>query len=103
MEYISDNILIIKKGKLIINSPAENITHEMDRKVWKCIVDKAQLSEISSNFCVANLHHGDDDMVALRILSEEIPMDGAINEEPTLEDLYLYHFQNNITEYRGIK
>jgi ABC-2 type transport system ATP-binding protein len=103
VEYIADTILIIKDGKLIINSPAENITHEMDRKVWKCVVPKEKATEISSKFCVGNLHHGDDDAVILRILSDEIPIDGAINEEPTLEDLYLYHFQSDIAKYRGTR
>ncbi|MDF2878113.1 MAG: transporter ATP-binding protein [Clostridia bacterium] len=103
VEYIADTILIIKDGKLIINSPAENITHEMDRKVWKCVVPKEKATEISNKFCLGNLHHGDDDAVILRILSDEIPIDGAINEEPTLEDLYLYHFQSDIAKYRGIR
>ncbi len=103
IEYISDTVLMIKDGKLIINRPADNIAHEMDGKVWRCVVTKVAAPAISSSFCVANLHHGDDDTVILRVLSDEIPMDGATNEVPTLEDLYLYHFQNDIAEYRGAK
>lgn len=104
VEYISDIILMIKNGKLIINSLAGNITHQMDGKVWKCIVPKHRSAEISNKFSVVNLHHGDHDTVILRILSDEIPpIDGAINEVPTLEDLYLYHFQNDILGYRGVK
>lgn len=103
VEYISDTILMIKDGKLIVNSPAESITNEMDGKVWKCVVAKEKATEMSNKFCVVNLHHGDGDTVILHILNDEIPIDGAINEEPTLEDLYLYHFQNDIAEYRGIR
>ncbi|MEK5026377.1 ABC transporter ATP-binding protein [Paenibacillus sp. FSL M7-1046] len=101
IEYISDTVLMIKDGKLIINSPAGNIANEMDGKVWKCVVTKEYANTISNSLCVANLHHGDDDTVILRVLSDEIPMDGAMNEVPTLEDLYLYYFRNDIAEYRG--
>ncbi|WP_342436955.1 ABC transporter ATP-binding protein [Paenibacillus sp. FSL L8-0436] len=101
IEYISDTVLMIKDGKLIINSPAGNIANEMDGKVWRCVVTKEYANTISNSLCVANLHHGDDDTVILRVLSDEIPMDGAMNEVPTLEDLYLYHFRNDIAEYRG--
>lgn len=101
IEYISDTVLMIKGGKLIINSPAGNIANEMDGKVWRCVVKKEFANTISNSLCVANLHHGDDDTVILRVLSDEIPMYGAMNEVPTLEDLYLYHFRNDIAEYRG--
>ncbi|MNF14294.1 hypothetical protein D3C80_2164540 [compost metagenome] len=66
-------------------------------------MQKEKTEEVSRLFCVANLHHGDDNTVILRVLSDEIPLEGAVNEAPTLEDLYLYHFQNDIAEYRGIK
>lgn len=101
IEYISDTVLMIKDGKLIINSPADNIANEMDGKVWRCVVTKEYANTISNSLCVANLHHSDDETVILRVLSDEIPMDGAMNEVPTLEDLYLYHFRNDIAEYRG--
>lgn len=101
IEYISDTVLMIKDGKLIINRPAEHIAHEMDGKVWRCVVRKQETEAISRSFCVANLHHGDDDTVILRVLSDESPLQGAVNETPTLEDLYLYHFQSDIAEYRG--
>ncbi|WP_269322120.1 ATP-binding cassette domain-containing protein [Paenibacillus sp. FSL R5-0912] len=103
IEYISDTVLMIKDGKLIINPPADHIAHEMVGKVWRCVVQKEKTEEVSRLFCVANLHHGDDNTVILRVLSDEIPLEGAVNEAPTLEDLYLYHFQNDIAEYRGIK
>lgn len=101
IEYISDSVLMIKDGKLIINSPAGNIANEMEGKVWRCVVTKEYAVTISNSLCVANLHHGDNDTVILRVLNDDIPMDGAINEVPTLEDLYLYHFRNDIAEYRG--
>ncbi|ETT32266.1 MULTISPECIES: ABC transporter ATP-binding protein [unclassified Paenibacillus] len=102
LEYISDTILMIKDGKLLINRPADRIAHEMDGKVWRCVLQKKEAEAASRSFCVANLHHGEDDRVVLRVLSDTIPMEGALNEAPTLEDLYLYHFHNNMKEYRGL-
>ncbi len=103
LEYISDTILMIKDGKLLINRPADSIAHEMDGKVWSCVLPKQEAEAVSRSFCVANLHHGEEDRVILRVLSDTIPMEGAVNEAPTLEDLYLYHFHNNPNEYRGLQ
>lgn len=41
-----------------------------------------------------NLHHESENEVLLRIVSDTQPVSGAVNVPPTLDDLYLYHFQD---------
>lgn len=95
VEYVADHILLMKDGELIISRPAQDIAHEMDGKVWQCCVPEEKAEELSYGFCVVNLHHSENGDVILRIVSDEKPLDCAASAEPSLEDLYLYHFQND--------
>ena len=49
---------------------------------------------IAWRFLVANLHHLGDGDVEVRVISDRQPSAEAVPVQPTLEDLYLYHFQN---------
>ena len=102
VEYIADYILLMKDGKLLIAKPTREIAHEMDNKVWTCTVQKETADEVQNHYCVVNLRHSEEDMVIMRIVSEQQPFPNAYKTIPTLEDLYLYHFQNTgNTEVKG--
>lgn len=101
VEYIADHILLMKEGKLIISKPAQDIAHEMDGKVWQCSVPEDQADECNFRFCVVNLHHSENGNVVMRIVDDKKPLGDAVNVEPTLEDLYLYHFQNKTERNNG--
>ena len=95
VEYIADHILLMKDGQLIISNPAKDIAHEIDGKVWQCSVPNEKADDLNYRYCVVNLHHSEENKVIMRIVSEKQPLPEAIPVEPTLEDLYLYHFAQN--------
>ncbi|XCP84714.1 ABC transporter ATP-binding protein [Roseburia hominis] len=95
VEYIADHILLMKHGRLIMSKPAKDSAREMDGKVWECSISQEKIDEWSSRYCIANLHHTDNNRILVRLISEHRPSPNAVPAEPTLEDLYLYHFQNN--------
>lgn len=43
---------------------------------------------------IVNLHHEAGNEVSLRIVSDTQPISGAVNVVPTLDDIYLYHFED---------
>ena len=94
IDYIADDILMMKKGSLILNCSTEKAIHSMDGKVWNCKLLQSQINEVSERFRVVNLHHEQGNEVLLRVVSDTQPMCGAVNVPPTLDDLYLYHFQD---------
>lgn len=94
IDYIADDILMMKDGSLILNCATEEAVHSMDGKVWNCSVHPSQIDEISNRFRVVNLHHEAGNEVSLRIVSDTQPISGAVNVIPTLDDLYLYHFED---------
>ncbi len=94
VEYIADTILMMKSGKLLLRGSVEGVTDSMRGKVWKYVVDGRDADRINESFCVANLHHLADGNVEIRIINDNQPFAEAVPVPPTLEDLYLYHFQN---------
>ena len=92
VEYIAGEILIMKEGRLIHRGAPDAITHEIDGKVWECRVDPARAEGLCSRYNVGNLKNVGNKTI-LRIIGDEKPMEEAVPAEASLEDLYLYYFQ----------
>lgn len=95
VEYIADTILMMKNGSLLLSGSVEEVLNPIRGMVWQYSASERAAENIIATNCVANLRHLDGGNVELRIVCDNKPFDGAVSAEPTLEDLYLYHFQNN--------
>ncbi|WP_339247011.1 ABC transporter ATP-binding protein [Paenibacillus sp. FSL H8-0261] len=92
VEYIADQILVMKKGSLLTAGTVDQLTATMKSFVWSCRIPVREAEEWNARYCVSNLRH-EGDQVELRIVSAEKPIEQATSVVPTLEDFYLYHFQ----------
>lgn len=92
IEYIADNILIMKNGELIQNGTEKEITENVKGHVWKCLVSEREVQQLNDKYIVSNLRSSGE-YVELRIVSEVQPITGAKAVEGTLEDAYLYRTQ----------
>ena len=91
VSYIADTILMMKQGRFLLQEPMATVTDSIRGKVWELLVDEKTATEYSKNYSVVNLHH-ENNMVRLRIIEETAPGADAYTVEPSLEDLFLYHF-----------
>lgn len=91
VSYIADTILMMKDGMFLLQEPAATVTDGINGKVWELLVDDREAAEYSSRFSIVNLHH-ENGRVRLRMIHETAPAAAAITVQPTLEDLFLYHF-----------
>lgn len=94
VEYISRQIILLKKGKIESFAPPHELVARMDGKVWQVTVPTEQVTEVQRLFRVTNIASSEDgaDRAVLRVLSDNQPMPGASVVSPTLEDAYLYVF-----------
>lgn len=92
VEYIADNIMIMKNGKMIRTGTEESMAEEVKDCVWKCLVSEKEAAELNEKYIVSNLKN-QKDQVELRIVSKEKPAENAERQEVTLEDIYLYLIQ----------
>ena len=91
VSYIADTILMMKEGHFLLQEPMSTVTDSIRGKVWELLVDERTAAEYSRKFSVVNLHH-ENNMVRLRMIEETAPGEDAQAVEPSLEDLFLYHF-----------
>lgn len=102
VSYIADTILMMKDGRFLLQEPMETVTDGMEGKVWELVTDERTAEEYSSRFSVVNLHH-ENGSVRLRIVSDTMPGAGARTVSPSLEDLFLYHFGEEVQKERSEK
>lgn len=88
---IAKGIFLMKDGKICHEGSMEKILRETPVKVWCCRVSGKEADACLNRYQVANFKT-DDQGCELRILSEEKPTADAIEETPTLEDVFLYYF-----------
>ena len=91
VEAIADEVLLMKKGKFVLQGTVQKLTEKANGKVWELTVSPSEARKWQARTTVANLRHEGKDMV-LRIVSDNMPSKQAVPCEATLEDLYLYYF-----------
>lgn len=91
IEYIADDILVMKEGQIIHEGAPDEILVAIRNYVYEISIPDSLVDEYSLKYNVVNLRNSGNETI-LRIVSENKPLDNAINVEATLEDLYLYYF-----------
>ena len=91
IEAIADEVLLMKKGKFVLQGSVSELLQKAEGKVWELTVSPAEAKEWQEKVTVANLRH-EGGQVVLRIISDDKPGEMAVPCEATLEDLYLYYF-----------
>lgn len=97
VSYIADTILLMKRGTFILQEPMVTVTESINGKVWEFLIEERKVNECRTHFSVVNLHH-EGDKVKLRIVAEKKPSDDAVMVTPSLEDLFMYHFGEDVQE-----
>lgn len=91
IEAIADEVLIMKKGKFVLQGTVEELILKAEGKVWELAAAPREAKRWQERSTVANIRH-EGSQVVLRIISDEMPGEMAVPCEATLEDLYLYYF-----------
>lgn len=92
VEYIADEILILKEGVLVDRGSAPKLITTIQGYVWECSIETNNIDCYLEQYVISNQkHHGNK--TVLRIISKVQPNPTAKQVEPTLEDLYLYYFR----------
>lgn len=91
IEFVANEILLMQNGQIKMSGTGEEIICSMPEKVWNCKIPKPLVDSYLKKYKVSNvktLHEGAE----LRILSANQPIEDAILETPSLEDVFLYYF-----------
>ena len=95
VEFIAEKILMMKSGQIIHFGNPQEITSEIDGKVWECTVPTDYAEKYAAACNTSNLRNIDENQTVLRIIADYPPIENAIRVQPTLEDLYLFYFKGD--------
>lgn len=101
IEYLANEIIIMKDGELIDKDKPTNLLKVVKGKVWVLKVLEEELLEYSSKYKVANTWREDND-IFIRIISDIKPSQYAVEDEANLEDMFLYYFDEGGNDNVGI-
>jgi ABC-type multidrug transport system ATPase subunit len=93
IEYISKEILMMKKGKLILQDSSNNIINNMSGKVYEGTILEEELITVKNKYNLSSIMKTNDG-ISIKIVSDKEPT--GLNMKPvksSLEDAYLYYFK----------
>lgn len=91
IEYIANEIWLMKDGKLMHKGTADALINSMPETVWECVAEKNMVSDLIRKYKISNIK-AEPQGAILRIISKEKPLPGARKVSGTLEDVFLYYF-----------
>ena len=96
IEFIAKNIIMLKKGVIIDNASPHELIKKIDGKVWLVPCLESEVQAMQDQCRVTNIARDEQTgEVLLRVLAEEMPTERSKNVLPTLEDYYLYIFDES--------
>lgn len=91
VEYIAHKILLMQEGKIKAAGTLEELLAGMEQKVWSVHVSKEQMSRYMKTYKVSNVKNTADG-AQLRVIASAKPVEDAVLENASLEDLFLDYF-----------
>lgn len=92
VECIASEILLLRRGKLLMQGTPGALEQSIAGKVWEAAVDMEESQHLAERCCIGNMKQ-DGPLFILRIISDECPCAGARPVRPNLEDVFLYFCQ----------
>ena len=92
IEYISTQNAIMKGGKIVDVGTTEELVKQIEGKVWSALIPAKEVTVFERKLRIINQKNEPNGMVSIRYLSSNSEVDNSVNEEPRLEDLYLWLF-----------
>jgi len=91
VEYIANEFLILRDGKLLAHSDREGLTEPLKGKVFELEVPAQFIDIVLENYLVSNVIR-EGDLARLRVVVEGCPPFPAVEQRPTLDDTCLLCF-----------
>ena len=84
--------VIVSDGKIIARGTTEELTRQVEGKVWSGRIPENRLLEYERRLRIVNLKNEEGGQISLRYLAEAPQIEGSISVPPRMEDLYLWLF-----------
>lgn len=94
VETVADNIILLKSGRIVHSGSTADVKNSINGKVWDKAIIKDEAEQYVLMHSNANLIKQGEDVI-LHIVGSEKPFEDACVALPTLEDVYMYYFDES--------
>lgn len=92
IECIADEVLMLKKGELIAQGSPSQLIAAVEKKVLQMPFERGDFDKIKKEFPQGKILQTSRGY-AVRIASDTVPDGFETADDPSLEDVYMYHFE----------
>ncbi|BCN29859.1 ABC transporter ATP-binding protein [Anaeromicropila herbilytica] len=89
IEATCEDIAVLDEGELIFDGTVHELLEAAEDKIYSAKVSRLELEKIKNEYIVTSIvsmgNHAN-----VRLVSENTPFEGAMKEEPNVEDSYMY-------------
>ncbi len=99
IEFIANDILVMKDGKLVEKSSLEDILDTVRGKVYTLSISEIDLEEVQNEFKISSMIRTNNE-ICVRVVGDnkdDIKEFKHMEEEPNLEDVFLYYFNESVS------
>lgn len=93
---IAKEIILMRQGKVLRQANPYSLLDEIASSVWSVDVSDEALIEMQDTYQIGAIQQTRAGKNRVRIISVVRPHPDAVQEEPQLEDLYLYHLNEQV-------
>ncbi len=90
IEFIANQIVIMKEGKVVAKGEIEKLLEQLDGMVWHCKVPANEAISLEEKYSVTNVKTGASE-VELQIIAPVKPCEVATRVKPVLEDVFVHY------------
>lgn len=101
VEYIANEIWLMKDGGIVLEGTVRQLLMSMPETVWTCFADPAMVPMLVHKYKVSNIK-SEPDQVELKIISQAKPVEDAVPVQASLEDVFLYYFDEKAGDGSGL-
>ena len=91
VEYIAKEILLLRKGTLVMQGTPDELEQSIQGKVWEVTGDESEMTSLVDACCVSNIKQQNGSYL-LRVVDDKRPLPNAQPVSPNLDDLFLHTF-----------
>ncbi len=91
IESIADSVILLDHGKIAADGSIAEVLETVSGKVWEIPMETKEAEEYVFTHSNANLIKSENKTL-LHIVSDKPHFENAVSREPTLEDVYMYLF-----------
>jgi len=99
VKALCTDLAIMNEGKILSHIRPKEAVRQLNRQVWVKNIEQEQLEDYKERYSVISSNFNEDNLLSIRVLSDNKPDSGFESTEPRLEDFYFV----TLNETRPVK